>query len=613
MKTGDVVRDSRGRSYQVGQLLGRGLWGKSYVVREESTSDEFVLKSALTREDFPADTSAPEEVLAACRDALLEQGRLLEDARWPFLPRLHARFTTADGTPVLLLPKYTTTLEKRLADGCPLSEVLESLTRVGGLLRLLADGPGYHGNLRPSNILLNDRGDIFLADLATRSSQAHVGRLHTLSLDSHGYLPPEIATNLGDASYSPVADTYAMGMILYRAIMTPPGTSHATRNLQVDLPALGLDKATLLNLKDRVQEHLREQDSNARFHSRVAERAAAVLNRAISLETSPSPPFRFNRMEDFIPRIDEVGSLVRPGIQSVGKVLLDRPPAIDTFETGEPVLFSVAVAASAGVEDHEEISCGIALFDEESGERLRTAECSYSADRHPSGRFRFAFVLPDLAPGRYRTKVAFAIRDSGHPPVTNETDFSVRAAPGYVPEQREPGPQALPFQRAADVPVDLEDLLPSEAVESPPVDADADTMPDADLPTPKPLAPGAAGRGPASLAEPVFSPASLAMPAQEAPPAEVTTPVYGEETETEEAPDSPDPLAGQSWTELPLPGPLGDAPAPRPEFEDENDDIQLSKLEQWVELMKDDPYVAFMGAGILLVVLLIVALFVLHG
>ena len=399
MKTGDVVRDSRGRSYQVGQLLGRGLWGKSYVVREESTSDEFVLKSALTREDFPADTSAPDEVLTACRDALLEQGRLLEDARWPFLPRLHARFTTADGTPVLLLPKYTTTLEKRLADGCDLSEVLETLTRVGGLLRLLADGPGYHGNLRPSNILLNDRGDIFLADLATRSSQAHVGRLHTLSLDSNGYLPPEIATNLGDASYSSVADTYAMGMILYRAIMTPPGTSHATRNLQVDLPAGGLDKATLLNLKDRVQEHLREQDSNARFHSRVAERAAAVLNRAISLETSPSPPFRFNRMEDFIPRVDEVGSLVRPGIQSVGKVLLDRPPASDTFETGEPVLFSVAVAASAGVEDHEEISCGIALFDEESGERLRSAECSYSADRHPSGRFRFAFVLPDLLPG----------------------------------------------------------------------------------------------------------------------------------------------------------------------------------------------------------------------
>ena len=304
---------------------------------------------------------------------------------------------------------------------------------------------------------------------------------------------------------------------------------------------------------------------------------------------------------------------MRPGIQSVGKVLLDRPPASDTFETGEPVLFSVAVAASAGVEDHEEISCGIALFDEESGERLRSAECSYSADRHPSGRFRFAFVLPDLLPGRYRTKVAFAIRDSGHPPVTNEADFSVRAAAGYVPEQREPGPQALPFERAADAPAYLEDMLPSEAAEAILVDADADTLPDADLPTPKPLAPGAAGRGPASLAEPVFAPPSPSTPAQEAPPAEVTTPVYGEETETEEAPDSPDPLAGQSWTELPLPGPLGDAPAPRPELEDEGDDLHLSQLEQWVELMKDDPYVAFMGAGILLVVLLIVALFVLHG
>jgi hypothetical protein len=46
---------------------------------------------------------------------------------------------------------------------------------------------------------------------------------------------------------------------------------------------------------------------------------------------------------------------------------------------------------------------------------------------------------------------------------------------------------------------------------------------------------------------------------------------------------------------------------------EDDDEAHLPKLEQWVELMKDDPYVAFMGAGILLVVLLIVALFVLHG
>ena len=35
MKTGDTVRDDQGRVFQIGQILGRGLWGKTYSVREE--------------------------------------------------------------------------------------------------------------------------------------------------------------------------------------------------------------------------------------------------------------------------------------------------------------------------------------------------------------------------------------------------------------------------------------------------------------------------------------------------------------------------------------------------------------------------------------------------
>ncbi len=47
MRTGDTVRDGQGNAYQVGQLLGRGLWGKTFLARRETTDQLFVLKVPL--------------------------------------------------------------------------------------------------------------------------------------------------------------------------------------------------------------------------------------------------------------------------------------------------------------------------------------------------------------------------------------------------------------------------------------------------------------------------------------------------------------------------------------------------------------------------------------
>jgi len=287
---------------------------------------------------------------------------------------------------------------------------------------------------------------------------------------------------------------------------------------------------------------------------------------------------------------------------------LDRPPASETFETGEPIKFSVAVAASPGVDNHEELSVGIALFDEETGERMRSAECAYTADKHPSGRFRFAFVLPDLTPGQYMVRVAFAIRDSGQPPTTSEARFNVRAAAGYVPEQREPEPQALAFERAAE-PLEAEADPESEEKTMPaPMDDEADTLPNEAIPTPKPVAPSSLA--PASND---FQAPKPPTPAPQ-PPAEPTTPVFGEVEITEDGLEPIEHAVGnQSWTELPLPSPSAKNTQTDPVPVPEDTPPPISRIEQLVELMKEDPYVAFMGAGILLIIFLLISLFVLGG
>ncbi len=85
--------------------------------------------------------------------------------------------------------------------------------------------------------------------------------------------------------------------------------------------------------------------------------------------------------------------MVHPTVTQVGRLILDQKAGRDGFLTDEPAGFSATVACTPGVEHHEEVACGLAIFDADRGERLRLDDCSYSVDRHPSGRFRFGFKI----------------------------------------------------------------------------------------------------------------------------------------------------------------------------------------------------------------------------
>ena len=77
MKTGDHVQDGNGRSFQVGQLLGRGLWGKCYLVRDAADGSEWVLKVPLGEDDLPRDpprlAEAPRAAAKVCESNTMIQ------------------------------------------------------------------------------------------------------------------------------------------------------------------------------------------------------------------------------------------------------------------------------------------------------------------------------------------------------------------------------------------------------------------------------------------------------------------------------------------------------------------------------------------------------------
>ena len=655
MKTGDLVLDAQGRSYQIGPLLGRGLWGKSYLVRHGDSRAEFVLKCPLGRDDFRGDVQLTDTLLRACVTACEEQGELLGRNEHVFLPPLQSR-ASEDGSPLLILPRFTTTLDRRIAQGCSLAEVLALLIATLDHLKTLEKDLGAHGNLRPSNILLNDRGEVLLMDMATPAAKKALGQLHAISPEPNHYLPHEI---LAGGTFSTATDTYAAAAILYRAVFTR--REGDAEGKPPTLPTKGLDKAALVEIKDRATTRLQDEDSNPRFHVRFAERLASVLNRAMSEQTHPSPPYRFNNLEDLRGRLEELRTLIRPQVTSVGKVLLNRPPGSSTYETDEEIAYSVTVGASSGVGSYEEIACGIALFDAETEERLREVETRYTCEDHPSGRYRFRFDLAGLHPGRYRARMAFAIRDSGHPPQTAEANFEVRAAAGYVPPQSQTASQPLPFgpkghsktavtepfgqKLSPDSPhpiapaADTGDRSPGLDVSSmqapglaaPKVHLDPPGFEDDEPPTvalpppaqrPATVAPLPSfedvpappqrkePNGPASISPASISPASISSDGLNS--LELTEPRMKKATQLPEADPLHDIVGAGSWTDVPLPGDARDYLSP-PTLDDSPEPSSESTIEHYLEMLKADPFLMAMSLGgaflfVLLILLVILKL-----
>jgi len=270
--------------------------------------------------------------------------------------------------------------------------------------------------------------------------------------------------------------------------MSISDTGDTGQEEHLELPRKGLSKIQLATLRDRALARLKAEGANPRFVNRVAERLGSLLNRGISAEVEPSPPYRFQAAAELRPRVAELAALVHPQVESVGKLLLSAEAKETVFLGGETVAFSVTIGATDGVTDHEHVACGVQIHDLDAEEenRVPVPEARYTVQTHPSGRMRFGFDIPDLPPGRYRARVAFAVKDSGDEPKTAEGEFEVRPPPGYVPPPEDipastPQPIAFDERRRARE-RDAEEVPAADAFPTPiaPSSAEADLDLDSD-------------------------------------------------------------------------------------------------------------------------------------
>ncbi len=479
MKAGDTFTDSAGASWVVDGLLGRGLWGRTWALRGDGGAVA-VLKVPLAAADFPSDPSPAElaeAAAAASRELARRYRREGEDsgpadpatAAWPFLPRLLATHALEDGRLALILPRFGADLDARLRGGMRLSEAIDVVGRVLNALAHGVDGGAVHGNLRPTNIFLDDDGRPVLADPLVKPLRAVRQRLAAAAQGRVDYHPVEAGRPGAPAAPTPGWDTWALCGILHRAAVAPESAetgaaAGARRALAV--PHTGLTKAEVAALKDAATARLKGEHANKRFAGRATEELARVLRRGLSLELVPSPPYRFDAADDLLQRLVDIEELIRPEIKALGAVQLGGAARDGVFEGPEEVVLRVSVDATKGIDAAQDLIVGVQLrdIDAPGDGRVRVPGTRFTVDRYPSGRWRFEFLLQGVPPARYEVRLAFAVKGSEEAPKLAEGRFQVRPRTGYVPPPSAPTPgAALPFPGAR----------PSPAAPRRPADEDA--------------------------------------------------------------------------------------------------------------------------------------------
>lgn len=494
MTTLAPVTDTQKRVWQYAKQLGKSSWATTWLVQADD-GEMAVLKVPLRPADLGGGMAGKRKA-GICAARAQELAELLRDGpRWAVelldIPKI-------EGQPALLFRHYPSSLHLKLLEGAPLDEVIRVCSDVAGTLHGLEEP---HGRLHPQNVLLDAKGSpVFDSPFTPAAAKIDWE-------ENHGPYRP---TEAGDTP-SFTHDTWALCAALFQASMgSPRPRSETSPTVLPEVPKTGLDKVTLASLRDRLLARLEMERSNPRFRSRLADRLSSLLNRALSAQPSPSPPYRFEDPSELATRLDRVAALVDPHVEDIGRLLLGSASRDMVFQGDQPIGFAVTIGCSGGVESPEDIACGFALRDLDAAveERISVPESTYEVRRHPSGRLRFGFSLPSLAPGRYSLRVAFSIRDGSHAPSEVQGHFEVRPPPGWVPPPSEATPTPLPMRpRQEGAPLvseepeefledagprvvafdpSPEDMMPTEAMGPQPVAPPSDADLDSDFPAPQP-------------------------------------------------------------------------------------------------------------------------------
>lgn len=354
---GDVIDGSN----TVVEVLAAGASSTVYAVINEPLGQAFALKLI---EEAPEDYDPREEFH-------LLHGLSSEHV-------LHAHWTgrTRDGRTYLLLdyvegPTLREHLDAIDDEPLPVDEALQVIDEVLDGLEAVAAAGAVHRDVKPENILLASEGAV----LVDFSSARSVDRAGNAPVGTLKYTPPD----LGEAGWSPAADTFAAACVLFEMLggrppwgERAPSTEHAPTiltSLRKDVPA----------------------------------QIAKVVQRAVS----PSAELRFDRPSGLREALRQAAAAERADanqprrITHVGQVLEEAGKKLWSIGQVQALVrhADLLVPLAAALDDCTELAA------EETPEALQAALIASEARLHA-----FELPLPDAMPSVYDVLV------EGRPP-----------------------------------------------------------------------------------------------------------------------------------------------------------------------------------------------------
>jgi formylglycine-generating enzyme required for sulfatase activity/tRNA A-37 threonylcarbamoyl transferase component Bud32 len=235
---GDVI----GHKYEIEELLGGGLLGTTYRVKQLSTGKHLVLKfihSRLVRN--PKDRERLEQafrnVRAIKHDGLLAFGELGDHGGTVYVTQEYAKGQSLRE----LMEEYAVRKQ-----AFTLQEACQIVVKILDAVQVLHQAECYHRNLKPENIVVLTKpagpGGKVVRDIKITDAGLSEILNPTLFADGYvdvskaGYIAPEMSGL--DQSGTAACDVYSVGVMLYELLVgqAPRGTYLSPTQLRGDLP-----------------------------------------------------------------------------------------------------------------------------------------------------------------------------------------------------------------------------------------------------------------------------------------------------------------------------------------------------------------------------------------
>ena len=231
----------QGGRYRIERVLGQGGFGITYlaedcVARQKVAIKEFFMKEFCSRDDSTSQVTLGTEgsrgTVERFREKFLKEAHVLTGLNHPHIIHVQESFEE-NGTAYYVMD---------YAEGGSLADLLK---RKGFLFEFdatqyivqVADALAYihrkkknHLDVKPANILLNDRNEAILIDfgLSKQYDALTGGQTSTTPVGySEGYAPIEQCKQGGVPEFSPETDIYALGATFFKLLTgkTPPSAS----------------------------------------------------------------------------------------------------------------------------------------------------------------------------------------------------------------------------------------------------------------------------------------------------------------------------------------------------------------------------------------------------